>query len=214
MGTPPIKTETLRSLSEKETLSFQAHWQVARDPNLDPAERLAAAKACLALDGQHCGVHFVAGRLLFERGEATAAKEHLTAARDFDVCPLRATTAMIDSVETIAKENDIPLVDTIALLDQRSHDGRRIADNMADPEFFVDHVHPTIAGHQIIAAALAERLERLGWIKHTVETEQRYQSLSQEHLKSLSEAYYARGKQRLEGLRRWAAGRAGDLGIE
>ena len=39
--------------------------------------------------------------------------------------------------------------------------------------------------------------------------EKRYQALSQQHLATLSEAYYARGKQRLKGLRRWAAGRVG-----
>ena len=39
--------------------------------------------------------------------------------------------------------------------------------------------------------------------------EQRFEALAQQHLAGLGEAYYARGRQRLEGLRRWAAGRVG-----
>ena len=41
------------------------------------------------------------------------------------------------------------------------------------------------------------------------EAERMYQQLAQKHLDSLNEDYYARGRQRLEGLKRWAAGRAG-----
>ena len=36
-----------------------------------------------------------------------------------------------------------------------------------------------------------------------------YQASALVHLSSLDETYYARGRQRLEGLRNWAAGRAG-----
>ena len=39
--------------------------------------------------------------------------------------------------------------------------------------------------------------------------ERRSEALTQQQLATLSEAYYGRGKQRLEGLRRWAAGRTG-----
>ena len=38
---------------------------------------------------------------------------------------------------------------------------------------------------------------------------QRFEALAQQHLAGLGEAYYVRGRQRLEGLRRWAAGRVG-----
>ncbi len=100
------------------------------------------------------------------------------------------------------------------MLDQRSSDGKRIPDSIADPELFIDHVHPTIAGHQVIAAGVADELERLGWVVADTAAQQRYQQLVQAHLATLGEAYYARGRQRLAGLRRWATGRAGELGIE
>ncbi len=214
VGTPPIKSEMLSTLGDAQAQEFTENWQRARDPDLDLRQRLDSARRCLVIDNQHCGAHFVVGRLLLEQGKVSAAKPHLIAARDFDVCPLRATTAMIDSVKMICQQNDIRLVDTITLLDQRSHDGRRVPDQIADPEFFIDHVHPTIAGHQIIGTALAEHFQRLGWIKNTVEATARYESLAQKHLNSLGESYYARGTQRLEGLRRWTTGRVGELGID
>jgi hypothetical protein len=213
VGTPPLKTELLKSLRESDLFAFERNWQAAREARLDPQQRLDAAKRCLQIDDRHAGAQFVAGRLLYEQGNRSAAKRHLAAARDFDVCPLRATSEMIQSVRTVAEQHQLPLLDTIALLDRRTHDGQRFPDQIPDPEFFIDHVHPTIAGHQAIGAALAQQFVRLGWIKESPEVSRRYQTLAQQHLDRLGEAYYARGKQRLEGLRRWTTGRAAELGI-
>ena len=143
------------------------------------------------------------------------ATEHLTLAEDLDVCPLRATTKIEESVVNIAKQEDVPIMFTRTLFDERDANGNRHPDGIADPQLFVDHLHPSIRGHQILGTALADSM-----IRHDLFTElprpvdmpllqQRYESLSKQHLAGLGEAYYARGKQRLEGLRRWAAGRAG-----
>ena len=213
VGTPPLKTEMLKSLRESDLFAFERSWQAARDPKLDPQQRLDAAQRCLQIDDRHAGAQFVAGRLLYEQGDRSAAKRHLTTVRDFDVCPLRATSEMIHSVRIVAEQYQLPLVDTIDLLDRRTYDGQRIPDQIPDPESFIDHVHPTIAGHQVIGAALAEQFVRLGWINESPEARRRYEKLARQHLDTLGEAYYARGKQRLEGLRRWATGRAAELGM-
>jgi lysophospholipase L1-like esterase len=214
VNTPPLKIELAGGLGDSDSETFQTRWQRARDEQLTSQQRIDAALECLAIDPEHAGAHYIAGRLLYEQGNTTAAKEHLQDARDFDVCPLRATAPIVSSVKSIAQQYQLPLIDTIVLLDQRSSGGKRIPDSIADPELFIDHVHPTIAGHQIIAAALADQFERLGWVAADTATQQRYQQLVQEHLATLGEAYYARGRQRLAGLRRWATGRAGELGIE
>lgn len=144
------------------------------------------------------------GRTKWDRGDAAGAKKLLVAARDADVCPLRATTPIINAV----KAADTILVDTESVLDERNSQGQRIADGIADPEFFADHVHPTVAGHQRIAAAIADRFGELGWYKKTDAAESAYIIAASKHLESLDETYYARGEQRLAGLKRWAAGRA------
>ena len=71
-----------------------------------------------------------------------------------------------------------------------------------------DHVHPTIAGHQLIAEAIWETMVKNKLAPKAEMPDAATQLAFAEHLKSLDETYFARGKQRLEGLRRWAEGRA------
>jgi hypothetical protein len=198
-------------LSPSKQRQFGEAWEIASDQLAGIDDRLSACTACLAIDPEDAGVNYVAGRLHYDRGDRAEALRYLTAARDFDVCPLRATTPIIDAVREIAKRNDVPLIDTIVRFDQRDWRGNRIPDGILDPEFFVDHVHPTIAGHQLIGLDLASQIEKLGWFPATAGVDERYQAAVGKHLAGLGEDYYARGQQRLEGLRRWAAGRAGKL---
>lgn len=213
VNTPPFKVASIFPPGTADAQAFEAHWRKATQTDRTADERLAASEACLELDPLHAGANYIAGRLQYERGEVTKARPRLVAARDYDVCPLRATTAIVGAVEASARNHRVPLVDTDRLLDVRNHDGSRIPDGIADPEYFVDHLHPSIAGHQLIGKALAAEIASLGWFDDLEtdrqEEERTYQRLAQEHLDSLSEEYYARGSQRLEGLKRWAAGRAG-----
>ncbi len=209
VNTPPFKVTSIFKRGTPADLNFEAAWKQAIDLNQSASQRLIACEACLRLDPQHAGANYILGRLRYERGEIQSAKTHLIAARDFDVCPLRATSPIIQSVFELADAQDLLLVDTETLLDERNHEGQRIPDGIADPEYFVDHVHPSVTGHQLIGREVFTRLNSLGWFEVPRDAEQRYEALAQDHLNTLGEAYYARGSQRLEGLRRWAAGRAG-----
>jgi hypothetical protein len=212
--TPPFKVANLFEPGTPEAEAFESHWQRATDPNLSVEQRLDACAACRQLDPRHAGANYIAGRLQYERGNVSEAGPLLVSARDNDVCPLRATSPIIESVHGLAEQYGIPRVDTERLLDRRDHEGRRIPDGIADPELFVDHVHPSIPGHQLIADAVFSEIARLGWFEVPAEAESRYQQLAAQHLDSLGEAYYERGNQRLRGLRRWASGRAGQIWTE
>jgi lysophospholipase L1-like esterase len=211
--TPPFKVASIFQPGTADAREFEALWRQATERDKTTEERLEASQACLERDPHHAGANYVAGRLHYERGELAKARPRLVAARDYDVCPLRATSGIVDAVDELARKHGVPLIDTVRLLDARNHDGRRIPDGIADPEYFVDHLHPSIAGHQVIGQALAAEIAALGWFDHLEvdrqEAERKYQQLAQQHLDSLSEDYYARGSQRLQGLKRWAAGRAG-----
>lgn len=207
--TPPFKTVSRLEPGTPSAKRFDADWQRATDIDLPVEDRLAACDACIAQDPDHAGAHYVAGRLRYESGSLQAATQHLIHARDWDVCPLRATSPIVDAVRTLAAEFNVPLVDTERLLDQRDHEGAKRPDGIADPENFLDHVHPTINGHQQLGLAVFEEIGKLRWFSVSPESEKRYQDFAQQHLDALGEDYYARGKQRLQGLRRWAAGRAG-----
>ncbi len=215
VNTPPFKVELANKLSEKQLTDWQQNWTKATDDQLPASQRLIACQQCLAIDPLDAGAHYLTGRLFYERGDTGMATEHLTLAKDLDVCPLRATTKIEQSVVNIATQENIPIILTPTLFDERDANGNRLPDGIADPQLFVDHLHPSIKGHQILGMALADSM-----IKNELFTElpslhdkplleERYQALSKQHLSGLGEAYYARGKQRLEGLRRWATGRAG-----
>ena len=172
--------------------------------------------ACVSITATPAA-HYVAGLLRYQSGHTSQSLSHLKAARDHDVCPLRATTAMMESVRrqsVPARAPSLVVVDTPKLLDLRNRDGQRIPDGVPDPEYFLDHVHPTIAGHQAIAEEVAAEILALAWFEVSPRAGEVYRVKAETHLASLGEDYYARGKQRLAGLKRWVEGRAGELGVD
>lgn len=215
VNTPPFKVELAKELSKSQRNQWQAWWEIANNDQLPSQQRLAACKDCLAMDPLDAGAHYVAGRLFYEQGNVEEAQEHLILAKDFDVCPLRATTAIEQSVVQIAMQENIPIIPTPDLFDQRDIHGNQLPDGIVDPEFFVDHLHPSIRGHQVLGKAIADNMIQNGLFsglplpQDALLAEQRFEALAQQHLAGLGEAYYVRGRQRLEGLRRWAAGRVG-----
>ncbi len=210
VNTPPFKVTPDASLGAEALRRFETGWTVAQDPNEQISKRLDATVQCLQLDPLHAGANYVHGRLQYDRGNHVDALNHLTLARDEDVCPLRATSPIMKTVKQLAEQGDAIIVDVPALFDQRDHNGSLVPDGIPDPEWFVDHVHPTINGHQVIAEACFDAMKFLPWVKETEDSNKTYETSISNHLGRLGEEYFARGKQRLEGLRTWSAGRSGE----
>jgi hypothetical protein len=72
----------------------------------------------------------------------------------------------------------------------------------------VDHVHPSVTGHQIIARRLLAEFETLGLIHSVPDSSAAVEAAWVKHLASLDEHYYLRGQRTLRSLQAWAAGRA------
>ncbi|MCO8122375.1 hypothetical protein NHH03_11565 [Stieleria sp. TO1_6] len=212
VATPPMKILSIEM--DKTTRSvFDENWQLACDADRDDEQRIEACENCLRIDPQHCGAQFIAGKLHWNHNRSDRARPYLVAARDNDVCPLRATTPILQKIESVTAEHGLVAIPIVPLLDRTDAQGRPLPDGIPDPQQFVDHVHPTISGHQDIAARLARELIGVFRIEATESAETDYQHEAREHLKTLDETYYARGKQRLKGLQQWAAGRAGRLSL-
>jgi lysophospholipase L1-like esterase len=214
VSTSPFKIENSPILDSEAQAKFDAAWAKATqtDSNLSKAERIAACNDCLKLDPEHAGANYLLGLWAYKEGKSDSAREYLIRARDNDVCPIRATSPIVDAVHQTVREFELPFVDVIKLLDQYNARDLPIPDGISDPQRFVDHVHPTIGGHQMIADAVAVELERIGWPVADEAALARYRDASETHLASLSEVYFGRGKQRLAGLLKWAAGRAAEVG--
>ncbi|MEM7587172.1 MAG: tetratricopeptide repeat protein [Acidobacteriota bacterium] len=119
----------------------------------------SAVEAALALDDRHAGTHYQHGRVLDALGRFSEAKTAFARARDEDVCPLRALGPMPGIVEDVATERGVPWVDFAGLIEARAAQG------IPGDDFFLDHVHPTIEGHRMLALELIEALSQEGVLR-------------------------------------------------
>ena len=117
-----------------------------------PDEALAKVDEALAIDNQYAELHFLRGRVLDSLKRHDEAKKAYVAARDQDICPLRALTAMRGILYEVAAERDIPVLDFAALAEKESPQG------IPGENLFLDHVHPTVRGHRRLALALVDFL--------------------------------------------------------
>ncbi|MFW6108361.1 MAG: tetratricopeptide repeat protein [bacterium] len=106
-------------------------------------------------EGRDAEALYRAGQTLCAEGRYAEARQAFRRARDEDVCPLRATTAMVQIVREVAAERGVPLVDFARHVAEAAPHG------IPGREQFLDHVHPTISVHgelaRAIVATLAER---------------------------------------------------------
>ncbi|MCC6509125.1 MAG: hypothetical protein IT423_08465 [Pirellulaceae bacterium] len=200
---PPMKFETLSTLTPERRSAFETAWQTAQANADNPPIAAAELAKAYEIDPEHAGVNFFLGRLAFDSGNFQQARVYLQAANDLDVCPLRALSSIQDAVSQTAQATGVPLLDAEQLFVERSPHG------LVGKKWLVDHVHPTIEGHRLLGEALCELILQQGWLP---QRDEHWRASSQErmraHLATLGEEYFQRGKQRLEGLMLWTQGRA------
>ena len=155
----PFKTESSNGLSDDAVAEAQLQLDLAdlqlRDEQFDAA--LAICQAVLASDGRNAEAHFLAGRALFGMGRNLEAETAFKRAIDEDICPLRATTQIVDAVRRVARQNHVPLVDFENQL--RDKCLRELGHGCLGAEYFLDHVHPTIDVHGDLALWILDELQ-------------------------------------------------------
>ncbi len=112
--------------------------------------------------GRDADALYAAGLRDLEQGHVQRAAAALRDAKDFDVCPLRAPSMLLDSLRALATHRGVPLVDFEALLAERmqAEHGHPIP----GAEWFLDHVHLTVEGNGLLAVAILERLADAGTV--------------------------------------------------
>ncbi len=126
-------------------------------------EALDLLDAAVALDPRHAELQYRRGQALLALGRFDEAETALRLARDEDVCPLRALTPMRQIVTEIAREQGVGLVDYVDLLERRMQETKGYP--IPGEELFLDHVHPTIEGHKILAVALVQAMIDQGLVR-------------------------------------------------
>jgi lysophospholipase L1-like esterase len=200
---PPFKSEHRESLSAEqlrrwEALCLEAGRIVGTNP-FRAAELLGRASA---IDDRHAGLHYLLGKCFDAMGRTGRARRAYIQAKELDVCPLRMLEPMHEAVLDLARRTRAPLVDVRRLIERRSRDG------IPGGYLLLDHVHPSIAGHRLIADAITEELIRQGAVHPVPRWRRRRDEEARKHLASLDDFYFAKGQERLRAVRRWATGRA------
>jgi lysophospholipase L1-like esterase len=200
---PPFKSQHRDGLRPAELARWQSLRQRAsRCYRVDMNRALDLLEHARSIDDQHAGLHFDLGTCYESRGRFEEARAAFSRAKEEDVCPLRAIEPLRDAIRAAAAELEVPLIDVHGLIARECRNG------IPGGYLMVDHVHPSITGHQMIAQLLAERMIASGRIEPDADWTVRRDRAYALHTASLDDAYYFRAQTRLEGLRRWAAGRA------
>ncbi len=156
----PFKSEQTVGLGAAESRRWATLFEAAQEAAAEDRWRdaLAALDEAVVIDDRHAGGHYLRGRALDALERHDQAKTAFERARDEDVCPLRAPGQVRDIVAEVARRRDLPLVDFVALVEERSRQG------IAGESLFLDHVHPTIEGGRLLALEILETLRREGLV--------------------------------------------------
>jgi len=202
LDTPPFKSEHRPGLSRAERRRFDACWGEARrhyGKNLPEAIHLL--RQAIAIDDQHAGIHYTLAKCYQQSGRMEEARRSFLAAKECDVCPLRILEPMSQAVFDVGRETGTPVVDLVEIFSARSRGG------IPGDDWLVDHVHPSIRGHQLVARVLLDEMAREGWLAPSPGWEAERDRQYKAQLASLDEFYFLKGEKQLGNLRLWAQGR-------
>ncbi|MEZ4217306.1 MAG: tetratricopeptide repeat protein [Myxococcota bacterium] len=159
----PFKSEPDAGLAPAERERFEALLAdgVAAYRDERFAQASDALRAASAISPRHAHARYWLGRALVATGELDAATLELVRARDEDVCPLRAISPIVEATREIARRERVATIDYPALLDARNAATGAPA---RGADWFLDHVHPTIEGHRVLARELLAHVGSLGWL--------------------------------------------------
>lgn len=199
--TPPFKSLPRNGFTVSQNKQHTELIETARRiQKTDPYGAAAALEEATKLDDHQAAVHYFLGRLLERVGETSRARAAYVQARDQDICPLRILSPMEATLRSAAIQWRVPLLDAHALLEARTNDG------LLDNSWLVDHVHPSISGHEQIALGLIQLLSDERVVPAQPNWKLKATQRFERHRNDLPPVYFLKGEQRLENLRRWARG--------
>ncbi len=160
----PFKSEHHGDLDEQQQQRWSSLFNTAMqlEAEGDSDQALTMFSAAAEIDSGRADLHFRIGKALFAKQRFAAARDSFQRAIDQDICPLRALPDLQKRVEQVAVVHRAALVDfnsivSNACLETHGH-------NCPGREYFLDHVHPTVATHRLLALAVIQAMTRQGTV--------------------------------------------------
>lgn len=196
----PFKSQNRSGLSAEQMSQFESSFQKLTDDE-STAASIEELKKLMEIDASHADLQYRIGQAYQIAGDFEKANEHLVQAKEHDICPLRIIEPMYEVIKTITRRHEIPMIDVKSLFESKATDG------IPGSEFLVDHIHPSMRGHQLIAELIIREMEQQRFVKIANGFEARRDASFDAHFASLPNLYFELGKDRLAGLKRWAEGK-------
>ena len=216
--TAPFKSEYSRELSPEDELKWQQAFEAgsligparsttegARSTvggirSVEQAEQaLGHFRVAEAIDAGHALLLYRIARCLDRLNKFDEARSYYLRAKDEDVCPLRMIDELNALQTEIAVETETPIVDVRAMFESTS------PQSIPGHDWFTDHVHPTIYGHQKMASAIADRLREHGVLSNLgrwIDDDRR--AAYTRWLGQLGPTFLINGRRRVGWLEGWA----------
>lgn len=161
----PFKSENRTGMTDAEkerwTLLYNEGKSLLKSGK--SSEALEKFNEAVILDDRHADLHYRMGQALFDLKHYKEAEISFKKAIDEDICPLRILSPMSRAVHEVAKDNDVPLIDFVKLIEEDCES--RYGHTIPGDEFFLDHVHATIEGYRMLGLALLNELVGQGIAK-------------------------------------------------
>ncbi|HKQ37754.1 MAG TPA: tetratricopeptide repeat protein, partial [Verrucomicrobiae bacterium] len=143
----PFKSEHRAGIGAGELAEWQKRVRKTDVSDLEEAVRI---------DPQRADAQYALAQALWESNRFDEARAAFLRALDYDVCPLRALPEMTDAMRDLARNRKVTIVDFVKLLESKSPHG------VPGEDWFLDHVHPTIEGHRVLALAIVDKMAEQG----------------------------------------------------
>ncbi len=150
----PADRETIESLLADAT-------ELIRLQQYDDARK--TLEEAIRADPLYAQSHFLMGKALIGLDRTNEAAESFIKAKDLDVCPLRCMSPLLIKMDVVAREEKPLYVDMGDVVRERM---AAVGDETKIPgnECFLDHVHPDIRTHQLLAEKLLATITANGLI--------------------------------------------------
>ncbi|MEZ6127790.1 MAG: tetratricopeptide repeat protein [Planctomycetaceae bacterium] len=200
---PPFKSEFSADTSAADRDQVASELKTAGDKLAhDVAESITLLKHATQLDPAFAFSWYQLGRACLQAKQIDLAKEALQRAVDEDVCPLRMTSDLQRAMRRVVERNGIAFLDVQPMMEAGSRLG------IVGDFVLADHIHPAFGSHQQIGLELVVQVAAKLNRSTTPDWKPLAQKTFDNHMQSLDDLYFLRGRRTLANLRAWTQGRA------